>query len=263
LTGDGKGPKRARNSVRRACSPFHLPFLVTLRSPALDSTDSTLILTTVHWALSNGRMAGPAKRYQKSLISTQRLLEFARQLGLRLGKTNPRRTIDHYIRQGLFPPRVRTHEAKLDWGFPTYAKALLVRICRLKERGLSLAQIKEIVEKQIEESHEHFKQQDQTLSGLDEAFSDPVYDYNYAFAQREVNYALHLLKKGRVKGAEQVLSDLSAVLEPPAEGERHLIVVGSRDATVAVPSKESSDRARSTSRHRSGRKRRKHRAKSL
>jgi DNA-binding transcriptional MerR regulator len=207
-------------------------------------------------------MIKPAKRYQKSLISTQRLLEFARQLGLRLGRTNPRRTIDLYIRQGLLPPRVRTHEGRLDWGFPTYAKALLVRICRLKERGLSLAQIKEIVKKQIEESHQRFKQQDQTLSGLDEAFSDPVYDYNYAFAQRELRAALNYLKKGKAKEAEQVLSDLSAVLEPPAEGERHLIVVGSRDATVVAPSKASLEKARSTPRRRSGRQRRRYHAKS-
>src|SRR5712692_3632576 len=111
-------------------------------------------------------MGHSVKRYQKSLISTEGLLQFARQHGLRLGRTNPRRTLNLYIRQGLLPPRIRTHEGRLNWGFPAYAKALLVRICRLKERGLSLAQIKGIVEKQVEESHELFQRPDRTLSGL-------------------------------------------------------------------------------------------------
>lgn len=179
------------------------------------------------------------KRYQKSLISTERLLQFARQRGLRLGRTNPRRTLNLYIRLGLLPPRIRTYEGRLNWGFPTYAKALLVRICRLREQGRSLAQIKGIVEKEVEESYEVFKRPDRTLGGLEDAFSDPIYDYNHDFAHREVKYALYCLRKGQVEEAEQILRDLSAVLEPPAKGERHVIVVRHRELPADFLSKES------------------------
>ena len=203
-------------------------------------------------------MPDRAQRYQKSLISTERLLQFARQLGLRLGRTNPKRTLNLYIRLGLLPQRLRTHEGRLNWGFPTYAKALLVRICRLKERGLSLAEIRGIVEKQVEESHKVFKRPDRTLSGLEDAFSDPVYDYNYDFAHREVKYALYCLRKGQVEEAEQILRDLGAALEPPAEGERHVIVVRHRELPADFLSEESPKRVRPKRGQKAGHKGGKH-----
>ena len=179
-------------------------------------------------------MQSTASRYWKSLVSTEDLLAFARQRSLHLGRTNPKRTLNLYIRKGLLPPRVRTYQGRLNWGFPPYVKALLVLICRLKEKGRSLAEIKKIVEKEVEKSHEAFKQPDRTLSGLEDAFSDPVYDYNYHFCHREAKYALACLKEGKVREAEQTLKDLIAVLEPPTEGKRVLVVYGPRPLPAGV-----------------------------
>ena len=168
------------------------------------------------------------KGYWKSLVSTEDLLAFARQRKLQLGRSNPRRTLNLYIRKGLLPPRVRTFQGRLNWGFPPYVKALLVLICRLKEEGQSLAEIKKIVEMEVEKSHEIFKQPDRTLSGLEDAFSDPVYDYNYHFCHRQVKFALACLKEGKVRDGARTLKDLAGVLEPPADGKRVLVIYGTR-----------------------------------
>ena len=171
------------------------------------------------------------KRYWKSLVSTEDLLAFARERSLHLGRSNPKRTLNLYIRMGLMPPRVRTYGRRLNWGFPPYVKALLVLICRLKEQGQSLAEIKKIVETEVEKSHEMFKRPSGTLGGLEDAFSDPVYDYNYHFCHRQVKFALACLKEGRGREAARTLKDLVGVLEPPADGKRVLVI----DSTRPLP----------------------------
>ncbi len=176
------------------------------------------------------------RRYIKSLVSTDDLVNFAERLGLRLGKTNPRRTINYYIRQGLLPPRLRTHDGKLNWGFPTYAKALLVRISKLKRLGLSLVEIKKKLEQEITRGHEEYKRPQYGLAGMEDAFSDPVYDYNYTHMQEEVKEALKCLQSGRVREAEEILRNLNTILEPPPANERHIVIadVGKRLRLIRV-----------------------------
>jgi DNA-binding transcriptional MerR regulator len=189
------------------------------------------------------------KRYIKSLISTEQLVRFAKEQHLDLGRGNLRRTINFYISKGLLPRRIRTHEGKLNWGFPTYAKALLVRISGLKKEGLALADIRNHIEDEVKKGYEQFKKPDYSLSGVEDEFSDPVYDYNYTFIQSEIREALKHLRSGNNQELETILSNLHAILTPPAEGERHLIIVdiNKRPKLLKIPAPTTAGKRSSSS----------------
>ncbi len=165
------------------------------------------------------------RRGWKTLISTQELLEFARRHHVPLGRQNPTRTLNYYIRLGLLPPRHRTSDGRFHWGFPLHARHMLLRVRDLKRQQRTLAQIKDLLQREFRASHEtQLAQRETGLAGL--PFDDPVWDYSVVHYEIQAKDALDALEHGDLETARRILQDMVDLAEGARQGKRFLLIIG-------------------------------------
>ncbi len=168
---------------------------------------------------------------QNLFVTTQELIDFARRHNAPLGRKNPRRTLNYYIRLGLLPPRDRTSDGRFRWGFPAQAKTVLLRIRDLKRRGLTLRQIREALEQDLREIAQALKRraaQPRLREGFpptpepqaEASYEHADWDYTDHYHEMQAVAALEALDRGDMDTVREVLREMLELAQRVRAGHR-------------------------------------------
>lgn len=202
------------------------------------------------------------RRDWESLVTTEQLVEFGRRHGVPLGRRNPKRTLNYYIRFGLLPPRHRTSDGRFRWGFPPHAKARLLRIRDLKREGLTLEQIRHALAEDVkgERAAQRRQASEPRLTGLPglrrrslaqpvqagvrkqdasgharRSFNPAEWDYTSRYHALQARAALEAIDRGDTEAGRRILREMLELAGRLKAGHRFKGVIDSAESFKLGP----------------------------
>jgi len=176
------------------------------------------------------------------LIPTMELLAFAKRHAVPLGRTNPYRTLNHYVQRGLLPRKCRYSDGRIRWGFPRSAKTLLLRIRDFKQEGLRLDAIREKLRELIDHEVESVKHAPPTLGAPEEGDALPP-DTNLSYFHEKAHEARNLLRAGLRQNVDRILEEVVDLTAPHEPGDAPRIIIEKGPPMTEVYKVASSGRA--------------------
>ncbi len=176
------------------------------------------------------------------LIPTKDLLAFAKRHAVPLGRTNPYRTLNHYVQRGLLPRKCRYSDGRIRWGFPLSAKTLLLRIRDFKQQGLRLNAIREKLRELIDHEVQSAQHAPPTLGAPEERDALPP-DTNLSYFHAKAQEARDLLRAGLSQNVDRILEEVVDLAAPDESGDAPRIIIQEDSPMTEVYKVASSGRA--------------------
>ena len=164
-----------------------------------------------------------------TLIPTKDLLAFAKRHAVPLGRTNPYRTLNHYVQRGLLPRKCRYSDGRIRWGFPRSAKTLLLRIRADSRLDAIREKLDELKDQEIEQA----KHAPPTLGAPEEGDALPP-DTNLSYFHAKAREARDLLRAGLNQNVDRILEEVVDLTAPHEPGDERGIFIGESSPMTEV-----------------------------